>query len=200
MKRIQLLFAIALFSITTINAQEDETYGFSKGDTYITGLVNFNTFKQGDVKTTNFNFQPSVGYFVSDNIALSGGLIIGSSNTDAPAPTFTSDNTRFGGSIGASYFFTPSNRFSFLLSLQGTYEHVKAEVSNLPDDIKINTFGVAFTPGVNYFLSENFALTATVGALSYVTSKQDTAGAERLSQFGLNLDLSNIGFGATYKF
>ncbi len=200
MKRILLLFAITIASITTPNAQEDDAYGFSKGDTYITGLVNFNTVKQGDVKTTNFSFQPSLGYFVSDNIALRGSLIIGSSNTNAPAPTFTSDNTRYGGSIGASYFFTPSNRFSFLLSLQGSYEHITAEVSNIPDDIKINTFGIAFTPGVNYFLSENFALTATTGALSYVTSKQDTAGADRFSQFGLNFDLSNISFGATYKF
>ena len=200
MKRVLLLFAITIASITTANAQEEDNYGFSKGDTYITGHINFNTTKQGDVKTTNFNFQPSIGYFVSENIALNGSLLIGSSDTDAPAQIFTSDNTRYGGSVGASYYFTPSNRFSFLLSLHGTYEHITAKNSNIPNDVKFNTFGIALTPGVNYFLSENFALSASTGALSYTTSKQDISGAESLNQFGLNFNLSNISFGATYRF
>ena len=67
-------------------------------------------------------------------------------------------------------------------------------------DVKVNTFTIAVAPGVNYFVSDAFALRATVGSLGYTSAKADTDGAESVSQFGLNLNLSNINFGMTYKF
>lgn len=67
-------------------------------------------------------------------------------------------------------------------------------------DPDYNTFGFVIVPGVNYFISESFALRASVGALSYKNRKADVSGAKSNSSFDVNLDFSDINFGLTYKF
>lgn len=197
----QLFFALTFLSITFMSAQEnsDPDYGFSKGDTFITGSVGYSNSKQGDFKSNTFTFAPSVGYFVSDNIALNAGLLFGSSNSDNSA-LLTNDQTIFGGNLGAMYYFTPEEQFSFFLSLQASYQTNKVEQSSLPDDIRINSFGATFSPGINYFVSENFSLNASLGAISYFSNNSDDAAISDFDQFGFNLDLSNIGLGLTYRF
>ncbi|HEX9980719.1 MAG TPA: porin family protein, partial [Flavobacterium sp.] len=63
-----------------------------------------------------------------------------------------------------------------------------------------NGFGVSVSPGVSYFISSHFALEATIGALSYETSKPDVDDAEATDTFGLNVDLTDITLGLIYKF
>ncbi|CAM1364573.1 conserved exported protein of unknown function [Tenacibaculum soleae] len=188
MKKVLLVIAMVAAGFTA-NAQDAETSkgGFAKEDLYISGTVGYNTVE--DVYTIS----PSVGYFVSDNIALELGLTIGGSDNGA------TETSTFGVNLGANYFFTPENDFSFVVGAGVAYASQGTKVGNV-DGPDTNTFAIAIAPGINYFVSESIALRASVGALSYATSKVDVKGAESTDSFGLNLNFSDINFGITYKF
>jgi outer membrane protein W len=160
-------------------------------------LLGFNSGKQGDFKTNTFDFVPAVGFFVSDNIALEANLIVGSGKDEFGE--FEDKVSSFGGALGATYFFTPASRFSFTVGAGLSYVSSKFEQTG-EEDLSNDTFAIAVAPGINYFISNHFALRASVGALSYSSSKNDTPNAEAFNSFGLNLDLSDINFGVTYKF
>ncbi len=197
----KFLFAcVAVFGLTNITAQEKETVGgFEKGDVFISGSVNFNSTSISDVEgsDTNFTLSPSVGYFLSDNIAIELGLAFGSSELEGTFGDSTSST--FGVTLGADYYFTPANKFSFVVGAGVSYITQGSEVASV-DQPDVNTFVIAAAPGVNYFVSESFALRASVGALSYATTKQDVDGANSFNRFGFNLDLSSVNIGLTYKF
>lgn len=189
MKKVLLVIAMVAAGFTA-NAQEEKAKGgFVKEDLYISGSVGYNTVDDADVYT----FSPSVGYFVSDNIALELGLTIGGSEIG------TTETNAFGVNIGANYFFTPENDFSFVVGAGLSYVSTGSEIAGV-EQADVNAFGIAIAPGINYFVSESIALRASVGALSYATSKVDVDGAESVNSFGLNLNLSDINFGITYKF
>ena len=77
MKKI-ILSAVALFAFGFANAQEATTTtggkGFSNGDIFITGAVGFSSQKTGDFKTNTMEISPSVGFFVTENIAIGASL------------------------------------------------------------------------------------------------------------------------------
>ncbi|WP_299388231.1 outer membrane beta-barrel protein [uncultured Lacinutrix sp.] len=195
MKKLLFTAAIAVLGFTSVNAQEDTTVGgFEKGDVYVSGTVGFTTTSVADVDSNQFEVSPSVGYFISENIALEAGLSYGSGED------FAEDKTSsFGGSLGANYFFTPSNTFSFTLGAGVNYKADKTE-PNGGEESTVNTFGIAVSPGISYFVSDSFSLRASFGALSYDNAKGDWDNAEAVDTFGLNLDLSEIKFGVAYKF
>ncbi|WP_298902774.1 OmpW family outer membrane protein [uncultured Psychroserpens sp.] len=195
MKKLLLMTAVAVFGFSNVNAQDENTTGgFEKGDVYVSGTVGYNSTKEGDFKTNRFDFMPTVGYFVSENIALEANLIIGSSEDADDDKTST-----FGAGLGATYFFTPASQFSFTVGAGVAYTNAKFE-PNGGTETKVNAFAIAVAPGLNYFVSDCFALRASIGALSYASAKPDVDGAESANAFGLNLDLSDINFGVTYKF
>lgn len=199
MKKLILCAAVAVFALTSVNAQEenattDGTGGFAKGDLFISGTVGINSWKQDDLKSNSYSFMPSVGYFLSDNIALELGVAIGGGEDTNEDKTST-----IGADLGARYFFTPSNQFSFTVGAGFGYMSTKSE-PNGGTDSTVNTFGFSVAPGLNYFVSNSFALRASIGALSYSSSKGDWDNAEAANSFGFNLDLSDINFGVTYKF
>ncbi len=194
----KLLFAaIAVLGLTNVNAQEENvtTGGFEQGDLYVSGTVGYNSFSQGDADSNALTFSPTAGYFVSDNIAVELGLTIGSGEDTAKTKT-----SSFGGSLGATYFFTPADQFSFTLGAGVAYTNAKVNPDGEDNDTKWNNLAVVVAPGVNYFVSDCFALRASIGALSYTSNKADVDGAEAANNFGINLDLSDINFGITYKF
>jgi outer membrane protein W len=204
MKKLLLIAAVAVFGLTTINAQDDKTTGgFSEGDIYATGSLGYNSTKIGDIDVNAFTFSPSAGYFINENIALEATLIFGSADTSAD---FDGDsvgvkNSTFGGGLGATYFFTPASQFSFTIGAGVSYSSTNSEFDvDGSEEFKTNTFGIAVAPGINYFVSDCIALRASVGALSYSSSKLDIDGAESVNSFGLNMNLSDINFGITYKF
>jgi len=195
MKKLLLMAAVAVFGFSNVNAQDENTTGgFAKGDVYASGSVGFSNTKVADFKSNDFNFSPAVGFFISDNIALEGSLTIGSGED------FDEDKTStFGAGIGANYFFTPESQFSFMVGAGVSYASTTFE-PNGGEETKVNAFGIAVAPGIHYFVSDCFALRASVGALSYTSAKPDVDGAEAQNTFGLSLDLSDINFGVVYKF
>ena len=197
MKKLLFIAAVAVLGLTNVNAQEEtaDTNGFQNGDLYVSGEVGFTSYKQGDAKSNQFTFSPSLGYFVSDHIALELGLSVGS------AKNANDDKTNvIGGEFGAIYYCTPSNQFSFTLAAGFAYQSYTFKPNTPNPDSKTNSFGFAVSPGLSYFVSKNVALRGSIGAISYSSSKQDFDGAEAANEFNINLDLSDFNFGVVYKF
>jgi outer membrane protein len=196
MKKL-LIAAIAVFAFGAANAQEGGTGGFSKGDIFISGSFGFGSQKytaEGNYKEDSFNIMPRVGYFVSENIALGLGLGYSSSSVQVNEGADKDKVNTIGVQAFGRYYFTPASQFSVFGQL--SVEYASADF----DPVKVNGFGVGLAPGVNYFLSKNFALEASWGVLSYASAKSDVDGAESSTDFNLGLDLDNINLGLVYKF
>lgn len=201
MKKTLLFFAFTILSITISFAQdkEDSNFGFSEKDIFLSGSITYNNTEQGDFENSFFSFSPSVGFFVSEHVALKGGLIVGSSKFDNTVNTLNSNERKsLGVSLGADYFFSPEKQFSFLLNLNASYERVSLEDNN-GLDTDLNQVGFAFSPGINYFISDRFALQVRLGSLSYFSLTNSDGIFTDQKSFGLDLDLSNLGFGAIFK-
>ena len=200
MKKLLLASAVALFGM--VNAQE--TAGFVKGDTFITGAVGYTNQSTGDMKSNNFTIAPSAGYFVTPNIAVGARVgynnmtdsdVISSVKVESKMDTFT---------VGAfgRYYWTPAAKFSIFGELNADYANAKNTntVGGISTDSKANGFDLGIAPGVNYFISKNFAVEASWGVLNYTTAKPDVAGAISTDSFNIGLNLNDISLGLVYKF
>src|SRR5690606_25978116 len=107
-------------------------------------------------------------------------LLIGSTKDEDDDKT-----SRVGAGLGATYFFTPTNQFSFTLGAGLAYINDTNKPEGGPES-EYNSFGVAIAPGLNYFISDKFALRASIAALSFESGKADFPGAEAENNFGLN--------------
>jgi outer membrane protein W len=204
MKKV-LLTAVAVFAFSFANAQDSTTGGFSKGDVMLSGSVGVSTQKTGDVKGNGFEIVPSVGYFVTNNIAVGVNLSFETTKNDNGINTIDKQ-TDFGGGIFGRYYFTPSSQFSVfgqlgfgINSSKSTTDFTVANVTTTTES-KSNGFGVAVAPGVSYFLSKHFAIEAAWGVLNYRSNKPDVAGADATSELDFGLKLDAINFGLVYKF
>lgn len=202
MKKLLVVGAVALFA--GANAQETETVGFNMGDTFITGAVGFNSQTTGDVKSNTFTIAPSVGHFVTSNIAIGARVGYTTStdkNTVANVEVSNKVNTFAVGAFGR-YYWMPASRFSIFGELNANYANAKntVESGSVSTDNKADGFNIGFAPGINYFLSPNFALEATWGIINYSSVKPDVDGAIATDNFGIGLDLNDISLGLVYKF
>ena len=203
------LFAlITLFAFGFSNAQvsDDNEAGFSTGDIFVTGSVGFSNSKVENLSTDSFTFSPKAGYFINDNIAL--GITVGYSkaenlfnNYDITETVTTMQTGAFG-----RYYFMPANRFSVFtqLSLNYIVEDIDYSGLNILSTYTSRGFNVAFAPGINYFISNRFALEANFGIIEYTSLKTENPGimSDDISSnsFSLGLNMTNINIGLLYKF
>ena len=188
MKKVLLFAAFAAFAMTSVNAQDDSS-GFAKSDIYMTGTVGFNSVSAGDVDTSSFEVSPTVGYMMTDNLAINASLSLGSMDDGSDTDM---SSTAFG--VGATYFMAPTSKFSMNVSAGLAFGTISV------GDLDTNTLAFAVSPGFNYWIADSWGLVANIAALSYTSAEADVEGAEAVTGFGLNLDLSDINFGMVYKF
>jgi hypothetical protein len=198
---------VALFAFGTIAAQETTPGdGFKRGDAFISGSVGFNHIKNRNVESNSFNVSPKVAYFVNNNIALGASLAYYSVNEDVNTyeyGMYEQKRNSFSGGIFARYYVTPSNKFAVFAQLGAAYSTNRYETQEYGSKATINGFDVQLAPAISYFVSNHFALEATLGLLSYSTYKpgnNSVAGEESDNNFNIGLNLSNINFGVVYKF
>lgn len=212
MKKTLLISLICIVSFQFINAQDvseetDSTFGFRKGDFTISGSLqiinnstknNFNPNFETDSK--DFRFNPSFGYAISDHFILNTGLTIRSFK-----PEFA-DVSGFGWLVGTTYVFSPQKKFTFTLNFNAYFDKTEWDYSErLQDvyDLTQNSFRLQLIPGINFFLSENFALVFNVGEISYATSDTDAALPIRESESNrtvFDINLSNVQIGGIIRF
>jgi len=178
-----LLFAMMLFAFQLSSAQT-----FTKGDTFIEGTVNF--VSSDDVKT--FNFNPSVGYFLTNKFA--AGVTVNTQSTKT-ADVKTSDS--FGvGVFGRYYFLNIGERFTTFSQLAITSDSDKtADTKTLNANIGL---------GANYFITKNLSLTLSVADLVlYASIKAGTALAVNTTTVGFSGVINPFTaptFGLNYRF
>jgi outer membrane protein len=169
------LTVAAVFAFGFANAQEATTdVGFAQGDLFVSGGIGFGSTKQGDAKSSDFNFSPAVGYFISENIALGARLDINSGTEENGGPEIKTSG--FGVEAFGRYYFIPASKFSVFGELAVGAGSSKREVGN--NETKFKTFGVNAGVGVSYFLSNHWAVEASWAGLGYNTSEEDAPGAE----------------------
>jgi outer membrane protein len=178
-----LLFAMMLFAFQLSSAQT-----FAKGDTFVEGTVKFVT--SDDVKT--FNFNPSVGYFLTDKFAAVFNINTQSTKT---AGVQTSDS--FGvGVAGRCYFFSIGEHFRAFSQLGISTNDDKAA------DTKSTNINLGL--GANYFVSKNLSLTLSVVDLaSYASVKTGNASAVNTTTIGFSgvtNPFTTPTFGLNYRF
>ena len=97
MKKLLFAAAFAVLGFTA-NAQEEQTFGFAKGDVLVEGNLSVNSSTETDsnedgdiseIKSSSFNFNPKAGYFVTDKLAV--GVELSLMNTNEEDTDFTAD-------------------------------------------------------------------------------------------------------------
>ncbi len=187
------LLMIAAFAGTAFTSSAQ----FAKGDMFASGSVGYSslTDNNNDTKQTSFSFSPSVGYFITNNLSLEGELLFGQETFEEVNLKTINDNS-MGFGIASRYYFTPANKFSFFGRLGAAYVTINDKVNKF----KTNAFVVGVSPAISYFVSDKFAMQATIGSINYSTTSFDVSGSKSVNGLDLNFNLSNIAVGLNYKF
>ena len=196
----KLLFAAAaVFAFGMANAQEGETSGFAKGDVFVTGAfsVSGTNNKNTDEKTSYFEIAPQVNYFLTENISLGAKIGYTSDKAEANSVDTMDESTIAFGLVGR-YYLTPASKFSLFGQLGVEYMSMTDNLST--PEFKVNGFGAGLGLGLNYFVSSNFSIEASVAALEFASAKADVPNAENVTAFGFGGDWRSVSFGVNYKF
>ena len=195
MKKI-ILTAAAIFAFGFANAQdmkENKGEGFSKGDVFVTGALEISSEKTGATKDNTFKFEPQLGFFVTENIALGAKIGIGSQKQKVGSIT-TIDNSSFTGGVFGKYYFTPASKFSLFTNLGIDLTSTKNKLTNF----KEKGVEVGLGAGLNYFISNNFAIEAGIGVLSFASNDNGGSGS-KTNTFEFGSDWRAVTIGVSYK-
>lgn len=194
MKKLLIATFVASFAFLNVNAQEDTTYGFEAGAIYISGSAAYNTDKVFEDKQSFFSFMPRVGIFISDHVVIGGQVGYGFSRSESNDVEIQKIN-RFNAGVFGRYYNKPANQFSLFGELSVDYFSANDDL----EEVSFNGFDITIAPGLSYFVSEHFALEATLGLLSFQTQKADTDGAEARNSINSGLNFNDIAIGVIYK-
>ncbi len=210
MKKLVLsLVAVAAFGFTA-NAQEKEkpTYGFQEGNFMIEGSfqisdkVNKNSDSGNKDKVTTYKFNPKVGYFLSDKVAVGASLAFGKGEQE-----FFNDKVAtnlYAGLYARYYFLELGNRFKTFAEVGVGYD--QKEISATKN--KLTGIQAGIDLGFNYFVTEKLAVAFTLGnVFSYGNHDHKIDGSKQgtISETDANVNVfnnffDNATFGLVYKF
>ena len=198
MKKV-LLTAVAVFSLTFVNAQEEKEttgVGFSKGDLFMSGALSIGSESTGDAKFNGFEIEPKIGYFLTENIAIGGKLGYKADKAEN-AGGDTQDDAGFTVGAFGRYYFTPASKFSLFAQLGLDYSSME---DKLATDYTEAELGLGLGAGLNYFVSSNFSIEAGVAVLGYSSNDNGGNGADKTNNFSFGGDWRAVTFGVNYKF
>ena len=179
------------------------TYGqFTKGDIFLGGSFGFSTRNSEDnlpsnyVKSNIFSLQPQFGYFLNNKLALGGNLGFSTINQEAITP----NGTRFlNDSRGITIGFILRRYFQisdkFFISIDGN-TYFENRVTNAASTSKSNFIGIDLSPVFSFFPSNNWAIEAGIGSISYEHVNHESGSNTNI--FEMNYGSLNLGL--TYFF
>ncbi|WP_223600811.1 outer membrane beta-barrel protein [Chryseobacterium sp. GVT01B] len=218
MKKIVLMGAVALFGLS--NAQ------IAKGTSYLSGQVGyyhsekdeFSTIRKDDV----IRILPTAGYFVTTNLAVGLGVGYKSAVTKYKVGNAAISNVMEIKDTDNAFVVAPFVRKYWTLSdklyifgqLQIPLEFGQEKLDfnsegNGGDPILSAPFtqknnytniGVNIKPGLDYFITKNWSIEATIGEFGYNTYKRDIDGARRADDYKFGISLTSVTFGVKYVF
>ena len=218
MKKLLITGAVALFSVS--NAQ------IVKGTKYLSGQVGYyhNEKNEFDTKRKDdvIRILPTAGYFVGTNLAVGLGIgyksavtkyVVGNAGVGNVVDIKDTDNA-FVVSPFVRKYWTLSDKLFIFGQLQVPLEFGKEKlVSNsdvwmgdpelAPSFSRKNNYtnvGVNIRPGLDYFITKNWSIEATIGEFGYNTYKRDIDGARRADDYKFGISLTSVTFGVKYIF
>ncbi|MFY7813778.1 MAG: outer membrane beta-barrel protein [Chryseobacterium taeanense] len=219
MKKILLATAVSFFGLSSAQIKT--------GTVYLSGQVGYSQEKDNntDSKDQNFTAVPTVGIFIAPNLAIGTGIgYIGSRSDHKDITNVGGTGIETVQTIIKANAFTakPFIRKYWTLSdklyIFGQLE-VPIEIGKRTADLQLNyfdingytyyqsmnieqkytSFGVNVKPGLDYFISKNWTIEATIGEFGYKNTKiKDQDKGTDTFNFGLNL--SSVMFGVKYVF
>ncbi|WP_299246624.1 hypothetical protein [uncultured Aquimarina sp.] len=227
MKTTLLLFITAI-TLSNIYAQEDSSFGFTKGDFIISGTMSYSyqnsdSFRdnidgnmyQFGTKGHNFSIIPEIGYFVSTHFmtGLKFGYISSKTESfDNDLYYYTSKGKGYSTSIFGRYYFTPQKRVSLFIELEAGYIKNTIDSDRIfqINDLtastnKIENYSVTAAPGINIFINKDLSLTSRIGRIGYSNIKdnfsnsQGHTGTNKRDSIDASISLNNFYFGLLYR-
>jgi len=202
MKKITLLLSMAVIS-TALYSQAfvGGSLGFStSGSSSSSGNVTVD-----GPTSTSFLLAPMVGYYMNSQMAVGVEFGIGftSSNNNATPSATKTTATLFGISPFVRYHVVEMGPVSVFGqgSLGIGFGSSKVKTGSVSaDGPKTTMFEIAVRPGISYKLTDQIAIEAFLGGLSYdMTTEKEDDEKNKEYNFGLNFSTSlNLGF--VYKF
>jgi hypothetical protein len=170
-KSFLLVFAFAAFSVLSFGQ------AIEKGTVMVGGSLGFNT---GD-GTSQFDFNPNVGFFVANNFALGGFAAYSSKNLGA-----TKVN-EFGIGPFARYYFGVTQTKPFLVT---EFDYISSTTK--VGEIKTSASGFGFLVGMGFaaFINETVAIEGITG-YNYSKFKDSDGSSGFAMRFGFQIYLNN---------
>lgn len=194
MKKILLtLTAVAGLTIAA-NAQTEQ------GKIMVGGQIGFETskVKDTDFKNNSFSINPTVGYFISDNLAIGTGVGYDWSKNE------TTDNSTKRDAFKVSPFVRKYSangplRFFAQLSVPMSWGKTTVETNNVKAESKFENYGVELAPGLAYFPTSKVGIELKVRGLYYNYNKDKTNDVAE-NTFGLNVNSLAPTLGVQFHF
>lgn len=202
------LFLTASFLVlgASVFAQEKENVSLD-GRWFLMGQAGYSSSNEGD--TQSYSFVPQVGTFVSSDVALGLGVgYVGSKNENDNGSVVNTvkQNLFVVKPLARKYWNVANNLFIFgELAVPMGFGKNTAEFTigntTTENEAKFTNIGVQVSPGLDYFLSDNWSLEATFGLLGWQSTKPDGGDAANSFNFGLNSGVdSGVKIGIKYVF
>ncbi len=218
MKKIALIGAVALFGLS--NAQ------IAKGTSYLSGQVGYYHSEKDEFSTTRkddvIRILPTAGYFVNNNLAVGLGVGYKSAVTKYRVDNGAINNVieikdtdnAFVVAPFLRKYWTLSDKLYIFGQLQVPLEfgQEKLDFNNEGDGgdpilsaaftqkNNYTNIGVNIKPGLDYFITKNWSIEATIGEFGYNTYKRDIDGARRADDYKFGISLTSVTFGVKYVF
>lgn len=180
---------------TAVQAQTE------KGKWMVGGNASYDLEKVQDVdgNKQSYAIQPTVGFFIQDNLAL--GLGLGYAGNFEKSSTGLETTSGEFTLMPFARMYKGDGNFKFFSQLGVPMAWGTDKV----DGDKINTtesYGVAISPGVAYFPTERLGIEFSVKGLYYEYSSVKPEGGSKvgLNQFGLNANSFSPSIGITFAF
>ena len=175
MKKLLLFITVLFCGISTINAQDDASYGYEAGDWVLGGGVTFGSMDMGGMETKMNTIAPQAGYFLNDNSMI--GVSLGLMSTDVDG-TKVSDTD-----FGIAYY----NYFMDLGDKTKVWWAVGFGTTS-GDSFADAQTRLGSGIGMNYFVNENIIINFQVAnILEYVKQGDDSS-----MMFGWEGEVANM--------
>lgn len=225
MKKIIICLA-TLLSISYLNAQNQT----EKGNFLLGGGINYsfqnynnnglsNQYYNNLTRQNTFKINPNIGYFIDKNVALGAELFYSNNQQKSNYnynpiydPAFSnyeqlSTTNTFGIGVFVNYYVPITDKLSFLLNSSVGFANSKLKTeysnNNRSEAATGNSFGLAVSPGLVYFVSPKLSLQTKFADLHYTSTKTSQDGSNLTTNsddFGIGTDLSTLLFGINYYF